>query len=296
MKLINPKSEYWPQKDLYKQIERCARVCYKSEDKITEDSAKKMVDRLIQAKHLAMLEHGTVYLKREVDMGDSKYNIFETFFEENPYSKVSYDGAECYVTTNLRVIVENCLYEYMEYQCKPTKFHDRRYTMFLTTSIGIVRELLRHRKFSFANESTRFCNYTKTRFNDEIMCIKPSWINLNTGKYELTFNSGSELIVAGDGYLKMGYDDNVENLFLQSLLTAEKSYMEMITSKGFAPQQAREVLPLATKSDIVMTGFKEDWKHFFNLRLYGNTGAPHPDMKVLAQLIKDEFIKNNIDV
>lgn len=130
MKLINQKSEYWSQKDLYKQIERCARVCYKSENKITEDSAKKMVDRLINSKHLAMLEHGTVYLKREVDMGDSKYNIFETFFEQNPYSKVSYDGAECYVTTNLRVIVENCLYEYMEYQCEPTKFHDRRYTMF----------------------------------------------------------------------------------------------------------------------------------------------------------------------
>lgn len=91
MKLINQKSEYWPQKDLYRQIERCARVCYKSEDKITEDSAKRMVDRLIQSKHLAMLEHGTVYLKREIYVGDDKYKRFETFFEQNPYSKVSYD-------------------------------------------------------------------------------------------------------------------------------------------------------------------------------------------------------------
>lgn len=267
MKLINQRAEYWSQEDLYKQIERCARVCYKSEDKITDDSAKKMVDRLIQSMHLAMLEHGTVYLKKKAKVGE--YSIFERFFEENPYSRVRFDGEECCVTTNLRVIVENCLYEYMEYQCEPTKFHNRRYTMFLTTSIGIVRELLRHRKFSFANESTRYCNYTKDKFDRHISFVKPYWLK----------NS-----------------DEYAQKFIDNLASCESCYNYLINEGHYKPQEAREILPLATKSDIVMTGFEEDWAHFFDLRLEGSTGAPHPDMKILAQLIEDEFDKNNIEV
>lgn len=274
MKLINQKAEYWPQENLYKQIERCARVCYKSEDKITDDSANKMVDRLIQSSHLAMLEHGTIYLRKKANIED--YDTFETFYEEDPYSKVKYTvimpgnkDKECFVTTNLRVIVENQLFEDLKYQCEPTKYHYKRYTMFLTTSIGIVRELLRHRKFSFANESTRYCNYTKDRFDKHISFVKPYWLK----------NS-----------------DEYAQKFIDNLASCESCYNYLINEGHYKPQEAREILPLATKSDIVMTGFEEDWAHFFNLRLEGNTGAPHPDMKALAQLIEDEFIKNNIDV
>lgn len=292
MKLINQKAEYWPQENLYKQIERCARVCYKSEDKITDDSANKMVERLIQSSHLAMLEHGTIYLKRKANIED--YDTFETFYEENPYSKIIYfvENTECFsfVTTNLRVIVENQLFEDLKYQCEPTKYHYKRYTMFLTTSIGIVRELLRHRKLSFANESTRYCNYSKDKFDNNITCIIPHWTNLNPGVY---YKEGDYII--GDGYFKTIYEDEKENIFLQALLYCEQHYMNLLKN-GCTPQQAREVLSLATKSDIVMTGFEEDWAHFFDLRLEGNAGAPHPDMKALAQLIEDEFNKNNIEV
>lgn len=296
MKLINQKAEYWPQEDLYKQIERCARVCYKSEDKITDDSANKMIDRLIQSSHLAMLEHGTIYLRRKVDKEDILYNAFETFYEQDPYSKVIYivempggKDIECFVTTNFRVIVENTLFEDLKYQCEPTKYHYKRYTMFLTTSIGIVRELLRHRKFSFANESTRYCNYSKDKFDNNITCIIPHWANLNPGVY---YKEGNDII--GDRYLRTIYEDEKENIFLQALLYCEQRYMDLLEN-GCTPQQAREVLSLATKSDIVMTGFDEDWAHFFDLRLEGSTGAPHPDMKALAQLIEDEFDKNNIE-
>ena len=271
MKLINQKAEYWPQEDLYKQIERCARVCYKSEDKITDDSANKMIDRLIQSNHLAMLEHGTVYLKKEWEE-DAKFD----FYLNNPYSKVVYvtrnvEGAkkEVLVTTNLRVIIENHAFEDLEYKCEPTMFHYKRYTMFLTTSISIVRELLRHRKFSFANESTRYCNYTKDRFDKHISFVKPYWLK----------NS-----------------DEYAQKFIDNLASCESCYNYLINEGNYKPQEAREILPLATKSDIVMTGFEEDWAHFFDLRLEGNAGVPHPDMKALAQLIEDEFNKNNIEV
>lgn len=159
MKLIESKAEYLPQasgiEGVYKQIELCGRTCYKSEDKITEDSAKPFVDRMIASKHLSMLEQGTVYLSREVDFSNSKYNIFETFYEQNPYSKVAYDGGYCHVSTNLRVIIENNLSCDLEYLCEPTEFHERRYTFKLTTSIGVSRELTRHRTMSFAEMSTR---------------------------------------------------------------------------------------------------------------------------------------------
>ena len=99
---------------IYKQIEWAGRHCYKSHDKITEDSAKGFVDRMIKSKHGAMLEHGTVYLKArssydEDGLLDVPLNLFPWFFERNPYSKVrkieSEDMCNWYITTNLRVIV-----------------------------------------------------------------------------------------------------------------------------------------------------------------------------------------------
>ena len=284
MKLIEQTAEYWQQEDLYKHIERCARVCYKSESMTTEDSSKKLVYNLIKAKHGAMLEHGTVYLTRKIDTGNDNFNTFWEYYEQSPYSEVIIVNDYCLVTTNFRAMY----YGDLKYSCKPTKYHHRRYTMYLTTSIGIVRELLRHRRFSFANESTRYCNYSKNKFDSNITCIIPHWANLNTGIY---YNEGDYII--GDGYLKTIYENDKENIFLQALLYCEQHYMDLLKN-GCAPQQARAVLSLATKSDIVMTGFDEDWKHFFALRLEGKTGAPHPDMKILAQLIKDEFDKNDI--
>ena len=134
--------------------------------------------------------------------------------------------------------------------------------------MGVCRELLRHRKFSFANESTRYCNYSKSKFGGELTFITPTWYTGGNGINDKECSMDSE--------------------FELSCEEAEKSYLRMI-SWGATPQEARQVLPLATKTELVMTGFADDWRHFFSLRLRGTTGKPHPDMQYLAQLAWNEF-------
>ena len=272
MKLINQSVEYLPQacteEDIYKSIERAGRICYKSEDKITSDSYKRFIEMLKTNGHTAMLEHGTIYLKHKgVDNPLAKYN-------SNPYSKYNMhyiedslllnDNEEIveYVTTNYRVIYENGWEDDLQWICEPTEFHEKRYSFHITTSIGIVRELLRHRHFSFANESTRYCNYSKDKFGNEITYIIPTEIG------PTSINNGDIDYFPGD-------------YFNRQLKWCEKAYFGLL-EKGWTPEQARDILPLATKSELVMTGFEEDWNHFFDLRLHGTTGKPHPDIKALA--------------
>ena len=154
MKLIKQTCEPYIQSSgisgIYKQIERCGRTCYKSESNITEDSAKPFVDRMIKSNHLSMLEHGTVYLKVPFSPSINKYS-------ENPYSKSKvYDmDPTCYITTNYRVIVENNWFDDLKYLCEPTEYHEKRVTVRFTTDRGVSHEFVRHRVFSFAQESTR---------------------------------------------------------------------------------------------------------------------------------------------
>lgn len=126
---------------LYKHVEKVARVSYKSEDKITEDSAKRMVDTLIKNKHLACLEHGTVYLHRTPRGFDSKdFMVFVDKYSKDKFSEcrtiTKNDEivaiSDCYVTTNARVIIENNWYDDLCFMCEPTEFHEKRYTVKFT--------------------------------------------------------------------------------------------------------------------------------------------------------------------
>ena len=260
MKLINSKVEIlepigYTIDDIYKQIEIAGRTCYKSEDKITPTSAKEFVDRMIKSGHGAMLEHGTVYLDMPNSAGN--YNLVP-FFASNPYSKVVIkpldDRVHNYITTNFRVIVENFAEEYipdvLQYICEPTEFHEKRISVRWTCDRGVSHEFVRHRVFSFAQESTRYCNYSKDKFGHEITYIQPCW--------------------------EMQKDE--EELFLLQLEQAQNAYNALISS-GWRPQQARAILPNALKTELVMTGFESDWKHSFELRC---DAAAHPDARKLA--------------
>lgn len=307
MKLIEPKVEIIQQEPnlegIYKQIEQAARTCYKSEDRITDASAKEFVDKLIKSKHFAMLEHGTVYLNifPEDDFCEEIIGVFI----HNPYTKcirIMNNNFGYLITTNFRVIVENNLDAAMEYICEPTECHEKRYTLKFTTSIGITRELIRHRHFSFANESTRYCNYSKDKFNNELTFIKPYWFVLPAGEvfwhdgicYRLYYNKNNpdEYIsimpsVVGEEFVHKAHT------FLHNIDNAETRYLALLL-EGLTAQQAREVLPLCTKSELVMTGFESDWKDFFDKRLKGTTGKPHPDMIRLCELAQEELTKNGI--
>lgn len=288
MKLIKPSFEIWEQpaglEGVYKQIEKVGRVCYKSEDKITEDSAKPFVDRMIKSGHGAMLEHGTVYLKvtnKGLSLDNYDKNQVENKYISNPYSKVifgkypkynSYEEKleatqEVYITTNYRVLVDNGWLDDLQYICEPTEYHERRVTVHFVCDRGVSHEFVRHRVMSFAQESTRYCNYSKDKFGGEITFVLPNW---------MTSPIWDE-------------NDKAGHIFLQTMKISEDVYLELL-SEGWIPQQARAVLPNSLKTELVVTGFTSDWNHFFDLRARGTTGAPHPQAKELAEPLMKEFI------
>lgn len=285
MKLINSKVEIleptgYTIDDIYKQIEIAGRTCYKSEDKITPTSAKEFVDRMIKSGHGAMLEHGTVYLDMPNSAGN--YNLV-SFFASNLYSRVIIeslnDRVHNYITTNFRVIVENFAEEYipdvLQYICEPTEFHEKRISVRWTCDRGVSHEFVRHRVFSFAQESTRYCNYNKDKFGNELTFIIPTWLTLPESNY--TYCDG-DWIDANKQVIQISEDEENVHSFLNTLDCSEYQYT-MLMNAGWKPQQARQILPNALKTELVMTGFESDWKHFFELRC---DAAAHPDARKLA--------------
>lgn len=288
MKLIKPSFEILEQgfsiDDIYKHIELCGRTCYKSTDKITESSAKPFVDRMINSKHLAMLEHGTVYLEYHVkdpsEIGKSEYSqqvIISNLINKysiNPYSIVVVNKYynSCFITTNYRVIIENHWEEDLQYLCEPNRNHIKRYTVRFICNRQVSHEFVRHRVFSFAQESTRYCNYTKDKFGKELTFIQPCWID--------------------EEYIPGNYNNSEQFAMLIEMLENVESTYNFMINNGWKPQQAATVLPNALKTELIMTGFadKNGWKHFFDLRAKGTTGAPHPQAKELAEPLMKEFI------
>ena len=178
--------------EMLKNIEYIARTCYKSEYMMTDLSAVKMVESLINRGHEAMLEHQSISVKFIVDR-------------------------------------------------------------------GVSHELVRHRMASYAQESTRYCNYSKDKFGNEITVIKPCFLDEDTENYRI---------------------------WKSSCEAAEKAYFAMLDNDA-TPQEARSVLPNSLKTEICMTGTEQQWEQFLQLRYYESTGKVHPDMKVVATMIKD---------
>lgn len=285
MKLIKPSFEIWEQgtglEGVYKQIERAGRVCYKSEDKITEDSAGEFVNRMIKSGHGAMLEHGTIYLLVGEEDADKDMRLWE--LANNKYSEITFVASTGlnYITTNYRVLVENDWLDLLKYQCEPTEFHEKRITVHFVCDRGVSHEFVRHRVFSFAQESTRYCNYSKDKFNNCVTYILPNWCTkVNIEDYE----KNPKLIYNANGTLT----DN-EISFLCGLYDNEERYLELLEN-GWKPQEARAVLPNSLKTELVMTGFAKDWEHFFKLR---DAGSAHPQARELAQPLHEEFIDRN---
>ena len=225
---------------------------------------------MIKSGHGAMLEHGTVYLEFHVKdpsvVGEEEYHNQQAIlnklinkYSTNKYSvvKVNHYYDTAFITTNYRVLVENNWLEDLKYICEPTVFHEKRISVRWTCDRGVSHEFVRHRVFSFAQESTRYCNYSKDKFGHEITYIQPCW--------------------------EMQKDE--EELFLLQLEQAQNAYNALISS-GWKPQQARAILPNALKTELVMTGFESDWKHFFELRC---DAAAHPDARKLALELYSKF-------
>ena len=312
MELIRPNAEIWEQgttiEDMWKHIARCTRVCYQSIPKNNGETDEEFVKRVILRTdsstgrlnfdkiHGAMLEHGTIYLAIPCNDSETlshyrgyagKYNEIEF----TKYSKVTMmRGTHNYVTTNLRVIYENNWLEDLKYICAPTEHHVSRVTVSFTTNIGVSREFNRHRVNSIAEESTRYCNYNK-RNDSQIKIGLPAWL---LGEEHLPYVEShqfdSVISYCDDICTKADRDWTNIDYYLCALTVCEYCYNKLIET-GWKPQQAREVLPLATKTQLIHTAFVDDWKHFFALRADGVSGLPHPNAKLVAAPLKEEFIK-----
>lgn len=198
VKIAAPKVEVLTPLDgdaILKHLELCARNCYKSEDKITEDSARQMVRKLLELGHEAMIEH---------------YNL----------------------------------------------------TVKLTCDMGVYKDLTRHRHVSYAIESTRYCNYSKGKFGNELTVMKPCHIKEGTPEYQI---------------------------WLSTMETIEKNYNAM-AELGCKPDQLRMLLPHSIKADVIMTANLREWRHIFKLRC---APAAHPTvqevMKMLLGTLKREI-------
>lgn len=300
MKLIKPSFEIYEQapglEGIYEAIERAGRTCYKSK-RPDGQTAKNFVDRMIASQHYAMLEHGTVYLLVPFETHAYKYR-------QNAYSKVMDISKremedKSAVTTNYRVLVENGWLNDLQYLCEPAEFHEKRVTVRFTTDRGVSHEFVRHRVFSFAQESTRYCNYSKDKFGGEITFIIPSWLSIEEGSYRIGHSFGKGYFYeCGDNRVYCTVENKEEFfktlILLKALGLSSQVYMSMLNVFELTPQQARQVLPNALKTELVMTGFVSDWNHFFDLRARGTTGAPHPDAKALAEPLMGEFFKRSL--
>lgn len=295
MRIIKPSFEIWDQEEglegVYKQIERAGRVCYKSEDKITEGSAKEFVERMIKSGHGAMIEHGTVYLRIPYgtmdDRGEFSNEPIVIKYIDNPYSVVMNNSENdyWYVTSNYRVIIENGWLGDLKHLCEPIEYHEKRITVKFICDRGVSHEFVRHRVFSFAQESTRYCNYSKDKFGNEIIYILPSWVDMK----QLGEQNSQELLIQMGSLNNPTYsqEDLNELYFLFGLASSEIQYFNLI-GKGWIAQQARAVLPNSLKTELVMTGFVSDWEHFFKLR---DAGSAHPQARELAHPLHMEFLR-----
>ncbi len=289
--------------DPVKKIERVARVCYKSEDKITESSAEKMVKALIKSNHTAMLEHSSLvvavdsidfyrietymdylerktgfncylrhsYINRPIVSGNIRaWREFLIACQENNLC-ISYSLADIFKSEKYKVFfedIDNWVYRHTTAReinpcdlSPEEQLIHRDFTVLFTVDRGVSHEIVRHRVASFAQESTRYCNYG---------------------------NKGGEITVIEPCYLKVdGVDVSVDNwserygAWRYSCEEAEKSYIRMLAD-GATPQEARAVLPKSLKTELVMTANLKEWRHFFKLRAVGVTGKPHPQMLEVA--------------
>ena len=276
MKLIQQSFEILEQKDfsligIKKFIERCGRVCYKSENRITDDSYEKFVNMLVKRDHARPLEFGTVHLKMYIS---DFHKLRDTLCINNMWNyqwiKYHYAGNLTYVTTNYRyylAIIKVFPSAEKYFVPQDDELYPKRYTVHFITSRGIMDEFRTHIGLSHLAESSRYCSYDKNRFGNELIFIIPNWVNTNCPNKEQEGPSVASIE------------------WSTAMLDAEASYMNLI-KMGCTAQEAREVLPLSIKSELISCGFEDAWSNFFYRRCAKDA---HPMAREIATKVRDKF-------
>lgn len=307
MKTVNPQVELWKQEPTlegaWHQIARATRVCYQSKPRDNEND-KDFVNRVILKPatredgsidfdkcHGAMLEHGTIYLT----IPKTSFVARTIRYMHNNYSRVLFDDLfhdnnNTYVTTNMRVILENNWQDDLRFICAPTH-HARRTTFSVITDIGTTRELNRHRINSIAEQSTRYCTYSADKFGNEITYTSNDFLvdcinDLHFDGFTIDSNFFHELCEDISNNETNHWTSSIYYVF--GLLAAEFAYLGLKEHK-VPNDMARQVLNLNTRSQAVYTAFDDDWQHFIKLRADNVSGKVHPNMKIIADKIKELF-------
>lgn len=300
MKIVEPQVELWKQEPTLEgawcQIARATKVCYQSKPR-KDESDEAFVDRVIlnparkedgsidfNKCHGAMLEHGTIYLTIPSSHIDTITN-----YTYNKYSKVIWARKPikiyAYVTTNVRVILEHNWKDDLQFISAPT-YHAGRTTFSIITDIGVTRELNRHRVNSIAEQSTRYCTYSSSKFGEEITYANNDFLtdcvlNLDSYFYDLCKDINDKKDNKLDKW-------TAEHYYMFGMLSAEFAYLGLKKNK-VPNDMARQVLNLNTKSQAIYTAFDNDWQHFIKLRADNVSGKVHPNMKIIADKIKELF-------
>lgn len=274
MKLIKQSFEILEQTDyslkgIKQFIERCGRVCYKSEDRITDSSYEKFVDMLINKDHARPLEFGTVHLLiPESDFKEAYALLVEIGLDNCDWLQYCYYQGSYYVTTNYRYYLDIIKFvpSMQKYFSETySKYYPKRYTVHFIISKGIMDEFRTHVTLSHLAESTRYCNYSKGKFNNELTFVQPNWLS-------------DEHII--------DYKEKTEHHpYFAMLKREEQDYLTLINN-GWIPQQAREVLPLSIKSELISCGFGSAWNNFFYRRCAKDA---HPMAREIAIPLQDKF-------
>ena len=276
MKLIKQNFEILEQKDfslvgIKKFIERCGRVCYKSEDKITDDSYEKFVNILEKRDHARPLEFGTVHLQMYIsDFHKLRDTLCINNMWDDQWIKYHYAGNLTYVTTNYRyylAIIKVFPSAEKDFVPQDDELYPKRYTVHFITSRGIMDEFRTHVGLSHLAESSRYCSYDKNRFGNELTFIIPNWVNTNCPNKEQEGPSVASIE------------------WSTAMLDAEASYMNLI-KMGCTAQEAREVLPLSIKSELISCGFEDAWSNFFYRRCAKDA---HPMAREIAIPLQEKF-------
>ena len=282
MKLIQQSFQFVNQKsftlkDIYKHIEYCARISYKSQDKITDTSYEKFVNMLVKRDHARPLEFGTVHLQMYIsDFHKLRDTLCINNMWNDQWIKYHYAGNITYVTTNYRYYLDIIKYfpNVKEYFTEEdNEYYPKRYTVHMILDRGVMDEFRTHVGLSHLAESTRYCNYSKDKFNNEVTFVIPSWCN---SLVEGSKQEYSPFEINGD-----------EVEFMNALQNAQNSYLSLL-KMGWTPQQARSILPLGIKSELISCGFEDAWKNFFYRR---DAKDAHPMAREIAKPMHKEFIE-----
>lgn len=292
--------------DVLKKIEWVGRTCYKSTDKITDESAPKFVAGLIKRGHEAMVEHasfcfeldyGVYHWMKDVIQILSDNFGFKSFMRFTSEERFLMSGNVRAWRDLFRNMMEHvgipvCFEDFIKEN--PILFPEYQDEIFVPHHIGSIRsvhtddlkteqeflthcdvtvrfivdrgishEIVRHRPASFAQESTRYCNYGQDKFGGQITFIIPEFFQYGSPEWKLWKNA---------------------------METAENVYLNMI-DMGVTPEKARTVLPNSVKTEVIMTATCAEWKHFFGLRACNSTGKAHPQMLEVSRPLLDDFKK-----